>query len=104
MPHGGPATAPNYLKFKMAITIARDACRRQLRWISRYVHDHSICTTSVNHHGLCRADAGGPLQLDDNTVIGIATLRTECKDRRPDIFVNIFPLLNFIEQHTGRRP
>lgn len=92
------------MKFIDFETIDRDVCRELLGRSAIRVHEHSVCGLSLAAPGSCRseADAGAPLSSEDGLIVGISSFSGDCRSRRPNVFVRVFAVLDFIRQYISQ--
>ncbi|XP_058829145.1 chymotrypsin-2-like [Topomyia yanbarensis] len=75
--------------------IDNDICRSSLGADGMRVGASSLCTLTREGQGLCTNDAGGALVLD-NLAIGVASWKIPCATGRPDVFVRISTIRDWV--------
>ncbi|XP_062559148.1 chymotrypsin-2-like [Armigeres subalbatus] len=89
---GGNSNALNFVNLNV---IDNDNCRDILGAEGMRVAASSMCTLNREGQGLCTNDAGGALVLD-NLAIGVASWKIPCATGRPDVFVRISAIRDWI--------
>ncbi|XP_011494487.1 PREDICTED: chymotrypsin-2-like [Ceratosolen solmsi marchali] len=59
------------------------------------IYDEHICSDGNTKFGVCLADSGGPLIIEDK-IVGIASFCIPCARGFPDVFTRVYNYLNFI--------
>ncbi|XP_055531904.1 chymotrypsin-2-like [Wyeomyia smithii] len=72
-----------------------DACRNSLGADAMRVGTSSMCTLNREGQGLCVNDAGGALVFD-GMAIGVASWKIPCATGRPDVFVRVSEIRNWV--------
>lgn len=94
---GHPQAYPEILQYKQTITINRNECiRRHGPNSGRLIYPYSLCTTNPIQRGICQGDAGSPLVSNNNELIGIAVWFIPCGRGTPDVYVRVYPFLQWI--------
>ncbi|XP_021709865.1 chymotrypsin-2 [Aedes aegypti] len=89
---GGNSNALNFVNLNV---IDNDNCRGFLGADGMRVGASSMCTLNREGQGLCTNDAGGALTLDSQA-IGVASWKVPCATGRPDVFVRISAIRDWI--------
>ncbi|XP_065084075.1 chymotrypsin-1-like [Ochlerotatus camptorhynchus] len=85
----------NALNFVNLNVIDNDNCRGFLGADGMRVGASSLCTLNREGQGLCTNDAGGALTLD-NMAIAVASWKLPCATGRPDVFVRISAIRDWV--------
>ncbi|CAK9818840.1 unnamed protein product [Anthophora plagiata] len=64
------------------------------------VTKNNICTLTKINEGSCSANAGDPLTVNDEQ-IGIVSYSKPCTINYPDIYIRIYPYLDWIDNYTN---
>ncbi|KAK5638642.1 hypothetical protein RI129_012937 [Pyrocoelia pectoralis] len=67
----------------------------QSRWSDQRVTIDNLCTGDIAGHGACIGDEGAPL-VKNGMQIGMFSFGGMCIDGRPDVYVNVFNYITFI--------
>lgn len=78
-------------------TISNANCREGLRssGYESYVLPTNVCALTQAGQGICRADSGSPLAVD-NELIGVASFGVSCATGVPDVFTRVHPYSDWI--------
>lgn len=67
-------------------------------------HENAICTKNSIGKGTCNGDSGGPLTTEINgeyQLIGISSWGIGCRNGYPDIYMNVFVYLQWIQNEIS---
>lgn len=70
--------------------ISNEDCRNGLRnsGYENYVLSTNLCTLAQSGQGICRADSGSPLAIN-NELIGVASFGVSCATGVPDVYTRV---------------
>ncbi|KAJ8666837.1 hypothetical protein QAD02_008499 [Eretmocerus hayati] len=91
--------------------ISNSDCKKLIPDHAEKITTYDFCalpTVGANKAGSCNGDSGSPL-IQDGTIVGIVTWgphsssEEQCQSGYPDIFLNIFKYLDFINENIIRQ-
>lgn len=95
------ADTPPILQWAPLHTISNYECRRRVP-INFVLRRSILCAYGLERQSGCFGDSGGPLNIENNTVIGIMSfVAGTCTDGRPTMFTRVSIYLNWIKNVTG---
>lgn len=93
------STVLQYARLKI---ISTEKCKKDF---PRILSDHMFCAASTEYRSVNIGDSGGPVVTDDNKLIGVTSHihRDGCNKGKPQVFINILAVYDFISKETGLR-
>lgn len=92
------------LQYDYVHTSTIEQCRKDfLKWPQKVfvglndLDEHFLCSEVSCVRGLCVGDEGSPL-VNNGTLIGIASWSLQCTGRFPNVYIKVFPYLDWIKE------
>lgn len=94
---------PPIMQWAPLRTISNYECVRRVP-VDFVLRRSILCAYGLERQSGCFGDSGGPLNIENNTVIGISSfVAGSCNDGLPTMFTRVSVYLNWIENVTGLR-